>query len=135
MTKQEFIKECVLRLMVASDAPPKTIVSQAFEVANLVYGENEDSQQSEHADPCSEPLGMLTKEINRLDVELHKNRKAAKRGFARTFSRTCRDLGINNVQELLDFGSNDFRYLRHMGNATIDIIGQALANLYNIKVW
>lgn len=135
MTKQEFIEECVLRLMVASDASLETIVSKAKEAANLVYGENGDSQQSEHADLRSEPLGMLTKEINRLDVELHKNGKAAKRGYARTFSRTCHGLGINSVQELLDFGSNDFRYLRHMGNATIDIICRALVNLYNIKVW
>lgn len=135
MTKQEFIEECVLRLMVTSDAPLDTIVSQAKEVAGLVYGKNEDSQQSEHTDLHNEPLGMLTKEINRLDVELHKNGKAVKRGYARTFSRTCHDLGINSVQELLDFGSNDFRYLRHMGNATIDIICRALANLYNIKVW
>lgn len=135
MTKQEFIEECVLRLMVASDAPLDAIVSQAKEVADLVYGENEDSLQSEHVDLHSEPLGMLTKEINRLDVELHKERKTVKRGYARTFSRTCSDLGIKSVQELLDFGSNDFRYLRHMGNSTIDVICRALANLYNIKVW
>lgn len=135
MTKQEFIEECVLRLMVASEAPLDTIVSQAKEVADLVYGKNEDSQQGEHVDLRSEPLGMLTKEINRLDVELHKNGKAAKRGYAHTFARTCHGLGINSVQELLDFGSNDFRCLRHMGNVIIDVISRALVNLYNIKVW
>lgn len=135
MTKQEFIEECVLRLMVASDAPLDTIVSQAKEVADLVYGENEDSLQSEHADLRSEPLGMLTKEINRLDIELHKNGKAAKRGYAHTFARTCNDLGIDNVQGLLDFGSYHLRCSRNMGNAIIDVICRALANLYNIKTW
>ena len=75
MTKQEFIEECVLRLMVASDASLDTIVSQAKEVADLVYDKNEDSQQGEHADLRSEPLGMLIKEINRLDVELHKKKE------------------------------------------------------------
>lgn len=135
MTKQEFIEECVLRLMVASDASIETIVIQAKEVADLVYGENEDSLQSENADLRSEPLGMLTKEINRLDVELHKNRKAAKRGYAHTFARNCHALGIDNVQELLDFGSYKIKCSRNMGNAIIDVISRALANLYNIKVW
>lgn len=135
MTKQEFIEECVLRLMVASDASLDTIVSQAKEVADLVYGKNKDRQRSEHVDLRSEPLGMLTKEINRLDVELHKNGKAAKRGYAHTFARTCHNSDINSVQELLDFGSNNFRCLRNMGNAIIDVIAQALANLYNIKAW
>lgn len=111
------------------------IILLAALAKRLVYGENEDSLQSKHADLRSEPLGMLTKEINRLDVELHKNGKAAKRGYAHTFARTCHASGINSVQELLDFGSNNFRCLRHMGNAIIDVIARALANLYNIKVW
>ena len=131
MTKEEFLKEATLRLIVAKPhGSMSEIADMAKELTNQVFNTaNEMELEAEtfwdkaiDKAPISTLIGQIGK--SRWDP-----------GYRVRLTRIFKDCNITTVGELLRIGSHDFRKVRNIGNGAISRIDEALEELYNIKSW
>lgn len=120
------------------------IAELAENLANCVYGEEEEEQQIPYSD---EPISNLIREIDRMDIEMRDRKTAearsqghyrwsfSKKGHAKIVETACNRVSIKTVADLLAFGKYNFLGIRNMGPLATASVDKALLNLYNIKSW
>lgn len=150
MTKQEFIQEAALRLLSSQLAyTMKEVTDNSRALADEIYGKDEEQEpEILTAIPADEPITNLFFEIDRLDWEERMCRvdeykvkypkwkfRPQKSGYAERVRKICSVLGIKQVINLIDFGRSKFRRQQNIGEKTIEIVNEALMNLYNVKSW
>ena len=150
MTKEEFIQNAVLTIL-AKDYGESVdyITDYARNLADAVYGEEKEAEEEE-GKPSStsyedEPISNVINEINRIDEEdVKKRRKEAvekgykecfhqKKGYAFRLEGSFKYLEIKTVGDLLRFGRQELYRSRNIGKNCVDIVADALYNLYEIR--
>lgn len=162
MTKQEFIQEAALRLITANTEVPVSFVAElAKELADEIFKEGEQPVEEPQQEQPKEkpkttasqyfyqPISTLVNEVDRLDREEiirikndfkakhgHELKTKSKIGYGARLKTTCTiHLHISTVGELLSLGRINFYGHYVVGQRTIQLIDQALFNLYGITEW
>lgn len=152
MTKKEFIQEAVLRLLSPNcEIAVESLMVFVNKLADAVYGiDEEQEKEEEEVKPSStsyedEPISNVINEIDRIDEEdLEKRRKEAyeegyrgyhpqKKGYAVRIESSFEELEIKTVGDLLSFGRSALNRARNLGKNSVDLVADALFNLYEIR--
>ena len=56
-----------------------------------------------------------------------------KKHFRTRFLNTCSCLGIRTVQDLIDYGRNQMRHSRNLGDETLNVVSDAMQRQFGIK--
>lgn len=56
-----------------------------------------------------------------------------KKHFRTRFLNTCSCLGIRTVQDLIDYGRNQMRHSRNLGEETLNVVSDAMTRQFGIK--
>lgn len=56
-----------------------------------------------------------------------------KKHFRTRFLNTCSCLGIRTVQDLIDYGRNQMRHSRNLGEETLNAVSDAMTRQFGIK--
>ena len=139
MNKKEFIIEAALR-MVSQGMPVHNIPQAARQLADELYPE----APIHHGKPDTDSIEVLLKEVERLENEKVNEQKERHRdmnwtfqrsGFAVRLHKVFESEDIHTVGDLLQRGRREFLKMRNVGKTSVELIDQALANLYNITTW
>lgn len=139
MNKKEFIIEAALR-MVSQGMPVMDIPQAARQLADELFPET----PIHHGKPETDSIEVLLKEVDRLEQEqLNKQRELYKAtgwtfqrsGFATRLHKAFKTEDINTVGDLTTRGRRELLKMRNVGKTSVELIDQALVNLYNITTW
>ncbi|MBR1447335.1 MAG: hypothetical protein IJ588_01130 [Prevotella sp.] len=134
MNKKEFIIEAALR-MVSQGMPITDIPQAARQLADELYPE----APVHHGKPETDPIEVLLKEVERVEIEKVRERgktyHTQMSGFAVRLRNVFRSEEIFTVADLLKRGRREFQKMRNVGQLCIEVVDQAIQNLYNITVW
>lgn len=143
MNKKEFIIEAALR-MVSQGMPVHDIPQAARQLADELFPE----APIHHGKPDTDSIEVLLKEVDRLDQENakaeteryrqmygHDKYHPQKSGHAVRLHKVFQTADIKTVGDLLSQGSREFLKMRNVGQLCVEIVDQALVNLYNITTW
>ena len=132
MNKKEFIIEAALR-MVSQGMPVMDIPQAARQLADELYPE----APVHHGKPETDPIEVLIDEVRRVEEQHVKEKeyRSQKSGLDVRLGKVFYEKDIETVGQLLQLGRDKFRRLRKVGSLCVDIVNEALANLYNITVW
>lgn len=150
MTKQEFIQKAALTILdnqACEGVSPTAIAVFTRELADEVWKQFEEEKQpeepkeqteylyNEYIETLEEKIEML--EYDKLERLRKKNHpwKYKKSGYSARFASVCKGEEIHTVGQLLNMGREYFSQLRHVGPKLLELIDQALNELYNIKTW
>ena len=151
MTKQEFIQQAaltILNLQAYETVSTTAIAELAKGLADKVWKqfEEQDPQPeepkeqteypyNEYIQTVEEKIDML--EYDRLERLRKKNHpwKYKKSGYSARFASVCKRGEIHTVGQLLKMGRKYFSLLNNVGPKLLELIDQALDELYNIKTW
>ena len=151
-----------MRLITANTESPVSFVAElAKELADEIFKEEEQSvEEPQQEQPKEEPkttasqyfyqpISTLVNEVDRLDREEiirinndfeakhgRKLKRRSRMGYGARLKSTCSlHLHINTVGEMLAIGRINFHGHYTIGGHTIELIDQALFNLYGITSW
>lgn len=104
---------------------------------SLVESPQENSdvpQEDEKRDFRKDSIRVVGRKINEIDVS-HLMRSGVTKGYEARFLNYCRFNGIENVGQLLYIGRKRFGESMRIGKKTLEVVDEALLQLYGIKVW
>lgn len=143
MNKKEFIIEAALR-MVSQGMPVHHIPQAARQLADELYPE----ASIHHGRSDTDSIEVLLKEVDRLDQENakaeteryrqmygHDEYHAQKSGHAVRLQKVFKTADVKTVGDLLSRGSREFLKMPKVGKLCVEIVDQALVNLYDITTW
>lgn len=98
--------------------------------------ENSDVPQTEEQkkDFRKESIRVVGRKINEIDVS-HLMRSGVTKGYEARFLNYCRFNSIENVGQLLHIGRKSFGESMRIGKKTLEVVDEALLQLYGIKFW
>ena len=145
MTKNDFMLEVALRLITAR---PDLSMGEIADLASDLAGEffHEEDQPEPETPYINEPISVVIKEIDRIDIEERdkKNEDARALGHRWSYSKcghaaivrtACNRESIETVAGLLAFGRDNFLGIYNVGKKVLVSVDKALENLYDIKNW
>ena len=147
MTKEEFIQKAVLTLLANnSGGSAECITGFANELADAVYGkENVVEKKLSQTGFENESINNVITEVDRIDQENTDKRKkeikerggychrCQKSGYAVRLQNALNNLEIKTVGDLLSLGRTGLYYSLNVGKHGVDIVTDALYNLYKIR--
>lgn len=145
MNKKEFIIEAALRMVGNyQGVTMEDIAGMARDLADELYPE----EPIHHGKPDTDSIEVLLKEVDRLDQENakaeteryrqmygHDMYHAQKSGHAVRLQKVFKTADVKTVGDLLSRGSREFLKMPKAGKLCVEIVDQALVNLYNITTW
>lgn len=152
MTKEEFIQKAALIILEKHNEEflgIDVVVGYSKGLADAVYGEEKKSEEDDEKPSSTsyddELISNVINEIDRIDEEdVKKRRKEAyekgyrgyrpqKKGYAFRLKSSFEYLEIKTVGDLLRFGRQALYRSRNIGKNCVDIVADALYNLYEIR--
>lgn len=98
--------------------------------------ENSDvPQEDEKRDFRKDSITVVGRKINEID-EAHLTKILWKKGYEMRFLNACRySWNIETVGQLLEIGRKTFGKSMQIGKKTLEVVDEALLQLYGIKFW